>query len=124
MRHLLYDVKGTFEITSAGSIVVSADATGATIDSSSLSGPMHVQVELVPLDFTLLGVSQDRISLPGVDGELQRLDDSGTVVQQNTLKGDSVTVSYFDGVLRMKDGKMMLQGLASGVEGNTFKIPK
>ena len=118
------EAKGKFEITTGGSIILSFDTNSLSLDQSLYSGKMHVDAELVPLNFLVTGITNDKISLQGVDGELKKFSPDGSIGQTNTLKNETVTISHFAGLIQWKDSKIILQGIVSSVEGSTFKITK
>ncbi len=120
----LYNARGNFQLTRAGSLVISADATSISVDETYLSGNLKIEVEVIPLEFLLIGVSQERLSLSAVDGEFKRFAADGTVAQANTLKNETITIYNFVGILQLKGSEIDLQGVVSAVESSTFKIPK
>lgn len=120
----LYNARGNFAITRAGSIVLSSDASSVSVSGTTLYGNLHVEVELVPIEFLLTGVTKDQIALSGVDGDFKRFGTDGTIAQSNLLKNETIVIYNFAGILQLKGSEMDLQGFGTAVESSTFKIPK
>lgn len=120
----MQDARGNFEITAAGNLIVSADTNYLAVDDSSFSGKLHVDVEVIPMSYVIVGINQDKVSLTGMNGEFERFGQNGDIAQSNNLKNESITIYNFMGILQLKDSSMKLQGFASGVEASDFKIPK
>ena len=121
----LYDAKGTFELTRAGSLVVSVQAASVFVDGTEISpGNIRVEAELIPTDLILTEITNNRISLAGVDGDLIVFAADGNPAQTNPLTNETLTISNFVGSLYAKGSEVNLQGFVSAVESSIFKIPK
>lgn len=113
----IVDFDGTFEITKAGSIVVSGKSRYVEINKMGTSDQVDVNMEIVPTEgFTLSSLVQNKISLSSVNGEITRLDTGG----MQPLDGTSLEIDGFIGHMQLKDDKIVLSGLVNTVKGKNF----
>lgn len=114
---IVVDFDGTFEITKAGSIVVSGKSRYVKINDVMTSDQADVSMEIVPTEGFILGsLVQNKISLSSVNGEITRLDTGGI----QPLSGTSVDIDGFIGNMQLKDDKITLSGLVNSVKGKNF----
>ncbi|MBI5871895.1 hypothetical protein HZB88_02315 [archaeon] len=119
---ILSGFSGTFDYTKAGSIVLSGESSVIFIDDSTYSSskPIQVELEVIPFKFTLEGLSQQKISLPSVSGDVDRLKEDGSVKAVVYLANNSLEISNFLGSLKLENGTAILNGMANSVKGTDF----
>lgn len=118
----LKNIKGTFEYTKEGSIRLSGQSTFIEIDDLRLSSPRasRVEIEIVPLDFSLTNIDQDKITLFPVTGDIKRV--INDKLDSVSLTNEKLEINDFRGELSFREGDMMLAGSASSIVGDKFSF--
>lgn len=111
--------KGAFTYTQAGSIQINGDSLNVLLDDTSYSSdkPIHIEMEVIPFTFSLDSFEVGAVPLSSVKGELTKLKDDGSVGAIAYLDNSSIEIDNFLGSLRLDNGKTILNGLASSIEG-------
>lgn len=116
------EFNGNFEVTSTGSIKISGSSSVIEISDWIISGkPMDVELEITPSNFLLLGVSQEKITLVGVTGEIRRIHEGK--FDQVSLSSDDLEIKNFMGNLGLSEtGMISLNGATTSVKGKKFSF--
>jgi len=118
----LNDIKGTFEYTKEGVVKLSGDSTLIEIDDLTLSSskPSKVEIEIVPLEFSLTNIVQDKITLFPVTGDIKRI--INDKIDSVSLTNDKLEINNFHGELSLRDENIMLAGSTSSIVGDKFSF--
>lgn len=117
----IIDLTGQFEYASVGSIKVVGESSSANIDGSIYSSavPIKIDLEIIPFNFTLATISENKISLTSVSGDIKRLKND-TLEAITYLDASSLDISNFVGEIKLVNGLVVLTGTATSVEGQNF----
>jgi hypothetical protein len=113
------NLRGTFEITSGGSVVVTGDTNYIEIGDMTISGQTRIEAEIVPDGFSLTDFAQDKITLSSVTGDIKRFYNGNT--GQESLDRNRVEINGFAGDLILSaEGGMELSGSTVSIVTNKF----
>lgn len=117
----IIDLTGQVGYASVGSIKVSGESDSVNIDGSTYSSaiPIKIEFEIIPFNFILADISERKISLTSVTGEIKRIEND-TLVGYWKLDASSLDISNFVGEIKLADGLVILTGTATSVEGKNF----
>lgn len=118
----LNGLTGSFDFTRGGSIITSGQVMSLKINDNSYSSAkaMQVVVEVIPTSFLLADLSQDKIVLSSVTGNISRLKDDGGISIVAYLDKSSLEINNFDGFLKLDNGQVILKGIAGSVKSKEF----
>jgi len=113
------NLRGTFEITSGGSVVVTGDTNYIEIGEMTISGQTRIEAEIVPDGFSLTDFAQDKIILSSVTGDIKRFYNGNT--GQESLDGNKIEINGFAGDLVLSsEGDVKLSGSTVSIVTNKF----
>ena len=110
---------GLFVYTSDGSVKLTGESNQMEIGDLIYSSqkPNKIDLEIIPFNFTLSNVIQDKISLKSAYGEIKT--DRG----QAPLENSKLDISFFRGEMILNDdGNVVLMGVANSVIGDKFSF--
>jgi hypothetical protein len=117
------NAKGRFDYTVGGSVKLTGKAEMLTVNDYpflSTGEPFEVSFEVIPIeDFNLAGISQNKIELDSVSGSVKGWK-GDTVLNIDNLSNDGITISKFNGDIKMEGDVILLVGLANSVKGEDF----
>lgn len=110
---------GVFTYTQAGSIRITAKAESITIDGDiySSNNPIYVDMEMIPFTFSLNPFTANNLPLSATNGDLTKFRDDLSVSATKNLRNESIGINNFMGSLKLEDGKAILFGSASSIQG-------
>jgi hypothetical protein len=114
------DMRGTFEYTIAGTVMFDGEVSNLIVDGSLYNSPtdvLKVSFELLPTEFTLVGLSQNKITIPSATGSINRITQQGSVKSTEELSSEQLEIGGFVGFIKLENSNIKLQGLAVSVKG-------
>ncbi len=119
----VYNTQGKFDYTVGGSVKLTGTADMLTVNEYpflSTGTPFEVGFEVIPMeDFNLMGILQGKIELTSVSGSIKGWKGETTLNIDN-LANDELTISNFNGDIKMDGNFILLVGLATSVKGEDF----
>lgn len=117
----IVDLTGQFEYASVGSIRINGVSSSINIDDTVYSSaqPIKIELEVIPFNFTLATLSENKISLASVSGEIKRIENDA-IMSYSKLIRSSLDISNFVGKIELANGLVSLTGVASSVKGQDF----
>lgn len=114
------EMDGLFEYAEEGSIRLSGDSSYLEIDDYIYSSakPFRIELEIVPLEFSLTNLIQERITLSSVTGEIKRFYDEK--VDTVSLTEGKLEINNFNGELKLSEDGTILEGMTNLVIGEKF----
>lgn len=113
------NMKGNFEITKAGSIKIAVDSNYVEIDDLKFLGQTRIEAEVIPDEFTLSDLTQNKITLSSVTGSIKRFYDGNE--GQESLDGIKMEINRLsEGQLKLSNDKVTLEGSVVSIVTNKF----
>jgi len=116
----LKEVDGLFEYTKEGSVKFSGDSNYIEIDDDIYSSAkvFRIELEIIPLEFSLTNLVEGKITLSSVTGEIKRFYDEK--VDSVSLINSKIEIDNFKGELKLTENEISLEGMAGSVVGDKF----
>ncbi len=114
---VLTSFSGSFDYTTAGSIALSGESQNIILDDDVWysAKPIKIELEVIPSDFILTNLIQNKISLTSVSGSIVRGDKGSEIMTNSPLE-----IGNFAGSLRLENGTAILSGMTNSVKSQEF----
>ena len=117
------NAQGEFDYTAGGSVKLVGKADALIVDGYpflSTGKAFEISFEVIPVDeFTLMGISQNKITLSAVSGSIQGWK-GDTQLSIDNLSNERLVISNFNGDMKLNGNYIMLVGIATSVKGENF----
>ncbi|MBI2545458.1 MAG: hypothetical protein HYW22_02595 [Candidatus Aenigmarchaeota archaeon] len=113
---------GTFTYSESGSVIFSGTAGSITLNSDKFSSTslVNIQVEVVPKDFSVIGVTTKNLNLTANSGNIQKIGKDGSVKTISYLSNTVLDISNLVGRVELSTGELKVTGTATSVKGDDF----
>lgn len=117
---LTENMRGTFEYTVAGTVKFDGEVSSLEINGNlytSATDVLKTSFELLPSEFILVGLSQNKITIPSATGTINRITPQGSTKSTEELSSEQLEIGGFVGFIKLENSNIKLQGLAVSVKG-------
>ncbi len=113
---------GTFQYTEFGSIVFmgTSDSLILNSDKYSSSAPVSFDVEIIPVGFSVNGITSKRLSFVAPSGSIQKFGSEGSLKAISYLSNTTLDISNLIGRVELSTDELKVTGTATSVKGDEF----
>lgn len=113
---------GSYQYTQFGSLVIGGSANSVKIDSKrySSSVPTSFEFEVIPIGFSLTGISEPKLSMTVPTGTIERYGKDGSLKSIAYLSQSSLDLNSLVANAQLEKGQLKLTGTVTSVKSEEF----
>ncbi len=113
---------GTFQYTPFGSMIIAGSGSNVKVGPNkySAAAPISFEFEVIPTEFFVSGINENKVSLVAPSGKIERYGKDGSLNGIESLSQSTLDLNSLVANVQLENGELKITGTATSVKSEEF----